>query len=91
MWSFTIGNLTKKHNMLILNRKERKMAKQKTISVSPQEYDQLKRTKNLYQQKLGRKVDWGAFLLGLGLGFLAGCLIADGLNERKNKRINRKE
>ncbi|MBA7496844.1 hypothetical protein ES702_07453 [subsurface metagenome] len=61
------------------------MAKQKTISITPEEYNQLKQAKKVYEQKLGRRVDWGAFLLGLGLGFLAGCLIADGLKDRKNK------
>ena len=33
------------------------MAKQKTTSVSPEEYKQLKQAKNIYEQKLGRKVD----------------------------------
>ena len=60
------------------------MAKQKTISVTLQEYYQLKGAKKVYQQKLGRKVDWGAFLTGLGLGFLEGCAVAEGFKrERK--------
>lgn len=62
------------------------MAKQKTTSVSPEEYKQLKQAKNIYEQKLGRKVDQGAFLVGLGLGFLTGCLVVNGLKEKsKNK------
>lgn len=59
------------------------MAKQKTISVTPEEYYQLKEAKKVYQRKLGRTMDWGAFLTGLGLGFLEGCAVTEGFKRNK--------
>lgn len=62
------------------------MAKQTTISVTPKEYRQLKRAKLEYERRMGRKFDWGAFLLGLGLGFLGACAVADAFKDRPRKK-----
>jgi len=66
------------------------MQKQKTIGVTPAEYKQLKRAKVEYEKRMGRKFDWGSFLLGLGLGFLGACTLADSFRDRPKKRSNRK-
>ena len=66
------------------------MQKQKTIGVTPAEYKQLKRAKMEYEKRMGRKFDWGAFLLGLGLGFLGACTLADSFKDRPKKRSNRR-
>jgi len=68
------------------------MGKQRTISVTPEEYKQLKRAKIEYERRMGRKFDWGSFLLGLGLGFLGACALADSFKEprrRKTKKTDR--
>lgn len=62
------------------------MGKQKTISVTPEEYRQLKRAKLEYERRMGRKFDWGSFLLGLGLGFLGACALVDAFKDRPKRK-----
>jgi len=40
------------------------MSRQKTISVSIEEYRKLRDLKEKTEKKLGAKMDWGAFLVG---------------------------
>lgn len=47
----------------------------KTVCLREDEYNQLRRIKEIYKKDTGKNWDWAGFLLGLGFGYLAGRAI----------------
>ena len=62
------------------------MQKQKTISLSPDEYQRLKRIKEEAEKRTGANFDWGAFLLGAIAGGILTAVIQDIVNEEKKEK-----
>ena len=59
--------------------------KYKSIGLPQSEYNELSRAKALYEADRNEKVNWGKFLLALGIGYL----IAKGLEEQLHQRRKR--
>jgi len=63
-----------------------KLQKQKTISLSPDEYQKLKQIKEEAEKRVGTNFDWGAFLLGAIAGGILTAVIQDIVKEEKKKK-----
>ena len=62
------------------------MPRQKTVALSPGEYQRLKEIKEEAEKRTGIGFDWGAFLLGAIAGGLIASVVQDIVKEQKEKK-----
>jgi len=62
------------------------MPRQKTVALSPAEYQRLREIKEETERRSGMNFDWGAFLLGAIAGGLIASVVQDIVREQKEKK-----
>jgi len=62
------------------------MPRQKTVALSPGEYQKLKEIKEEAEKRTGVHFDWGSFLLGAIAGGLIASVVRDIIREQKEKK-----
>jgi len=65
--------------------------RQKTVALSPAEYQRLREIKEEAERRSGMNFDWGAFLLGAIAGGLIASVVQDIVKEKKKKEVKSKD